>query len=82
MVREKFAQLSKSFKILSTLLQKKHFFEEWSWFKFNNLGVTLCTGFKFYISVAKGLKPKFKKFCGLIEVVEVTSRFVEVTGRN
>ena len=79
MVREKFAQLSKSFKILSTLLQKKHFFEEWSWFKFNDLGVTLCTGFKFYISVAKGLKPKF---CGLIEVVEVTSRFVEVTGRN
>ena len=50
------------------------FFEEWSWFKFNNLGLTLGVNLKFYASVAKGLKLKVRKFLGLIPT------FVEVTG--
>ena len=37
---------------------KNNFFEEWSWFKFNNLGVALGMVLKFYTSVAKGLKLK------------------------
>ena len=40
----------------------------------NNLGLVLGTNVKFYISVAKGLKLKVKKFLGLIltfvEVIE------------
>ena len=28
----------------------------WSWFKLNNLGMTLGMALKFYTSVAKGLK--------------------------
>ena len=53
----------------------KNPFEGWSWFKFNNLGLTLGTNLKFYISVAKGLKLKVKMFLGLIPT------FVEVTGK-
>ena len=56
--------------------QKNHFFEEWSWFRFNNLGLTLGMALKFYTSVAKGLKLKFRKFWGLI------LKFVEVTEEN
>ena len=56
--------------------QKKHFFEEWSWFRFNSLGLTLGMALKFYTSVAKGLKLKFRKFWGLI------LKFVEVTEEN
>ena len=52
--------------------QKKRFFEGWSWFKFNNLGLALGTNLKFYTSVAKGLNLKVRKFCGLIPM------FVEV----
>ena len=51
----------------------KNPFEGWSWFKFNNLGLTLGTNLKFYISVAKGLKLKVRKFWGLIPT------FAEVT---
>ena len=51
-------------------------FEGWSWFKFNNLGVTLGMNLKFYTSVAKALKLKVKKFCGLAPT------FVEVTGEK
>ena len=50
------------------------FFEEWSWFKFNNLGQALGTNLKFCTSVAKGSKLKVKKFR------ESNSTFVEVTG--
>ena len=56
------------------LTRKTAFFEGWSWFKFNNLGLTLVTNLKFYISVAKGWKLNAKKFWGLIPM------FVEVTG--
>ena len=38
--------------------QRNHFFEGWSWFKFNNLGLALGISLKFYTTVAKGLKLK------------------------
>ena len=52
------------------------FFEGWSWFKFNNLGLTLGTTLNFYNSVANGLKLKVRKFWGLIPT------FVEVTWKK
>ena len=58
------------------LTGKTAFFEGWSWFKFNNLGLALGTNLKFYTSVAKGLKLKVWKFWGLI------SMFVEVSGEK
>ena len=42
------------------LTRKTAFFEEWSWFKFNNLGLTLGTNLKFYTSLSKGLKLKVR----------------------
>ena len=61
--------------ILEGFGQKSRFFEEWSWFKFNNLGLALGTNVKFYTSVAKGLKVKVRKFGGLIHsLVEVTGK--------
>ena len=55
--------------------QKNHFFEGWFWFKFNNLKLALGVNLKFYNSVTKVLKLKFREFCGLIPtIVEVTSR--------
>ena len=59
--------------ILQGFDQKTAFFEGWSWSKFNNLGLTLGTNFKFYTSVAKDLKLKVRKFVGL------NPTFVEVT---
>ena len=56
--------------------QKNHFFERWSWFKFNNLGLALDLALKFYTSVAEDLKLKVRKFLRLI------STFVEVTGKK
>ena len=47
--------------ILSGFDQKNCFFEGWSWFKFNNLGLALGTNFKFYISIAERLKLKVRK---------------------
>ena len=62
--------------ILSGFDQKNHFFDGWSWFKFNNLGLALGMNLKFYTSVAKELKLKVRKFQGLVlpfvEVTEVT----------
>ena len=55
------------------LTRKTAFFEGWSWFKFNNLGLTLGTDLKFYTSVVKGLKLKVRKFLGLFPT------FAEVT---
>ena len=46
--------------ILKGFDQKNHFFEEWSWFKFNNLGLALGMAFKFYSIVVKGLKLKLE----------------------
>ena len=57
-------------------LKKKNFFEAWSWFKFNNLGLALGMTLKFYTSVAKGLRLKVRKFWGLLSV------FVEVRGEK
>ena len=58
------------------LTRKTAFFERWSWFKFNNLGLALGTNLKFYTSLAKWLKLKVIKFRGLIPT------FVEVTGEK
>ena len=55
------------------MTRKIAFFEGWSWFKFNNLGLALGTNLKFCTSVAKGLKLKVRKFSG------PNSTFVEVT---
>ena len=56
--------------------QKNHFFEGWSWFKFNNLGVALGMALKFCTIVAKQLKLKVGTFLWLIPT------FVEVTGKK
>ena len=48
--------------ILKDLTRKTTIFEEWSWFKFNNLGLVLAANWNFYISVTKGLKLKFREF--------------------
>ena len=61
---------------LSRFDPKKHLFEEWSWFNFNNLGLTQGTNLKFYTNVAKGLKLKVKKFLGLIPTL------IEVKGKK
>ena len=55
------------------MTKKTAFFEAWSWFKFNNLGMALRTNLKFYTSVAKGLKLKVRRFLGLFPT------FVDVT---
>ena len=55
------------------MTRKATFFEGWSWFRLNNLGLAVGTNLKFYTSVAKGLKLKVKMFWGLIPTsVEVT----------
>ena len=48
------------------MTRKTAFFEGWSRFKFNDLGVALGTNLTFYTSVAKRLKLKVRKFWGLI----------------
>ena len=56
------------------MTRKTAFFEGWSWFKFNNLGLALGANLKFYTSLSKGLKLKVRKFWRLILT------FVDVTG--
>ena len=58
------------------LTRKTAFFEEWSWFKFNNLGLALGANLEFYTSLSKGLKLKVRKILWLILT------FVEVTGEK
>ena len=58
------------------MTRKIAFFEGWSGFKFNNLGLALGTNLKFCICVAKGLKLKVRKCWG------PNPTFVEVTGKN
>ena len=55
---------------------KTNFFEGWSRFKFNNLGLVIGMTLKFYTNVAKGLKIKVRKLLGLFPTFE------EVTGEN
>ena len=56
--------------------RKTAFFEGLSSFKFNNLGLALGANVTFYTSVAKRLKPKARKFWGVIPT------FVEVTRKR
>ena len=58
------------------MTRKATFFEGWCWFKFNNLGLALGKNLKIYTRVAKGLKIKVRKFCGLFLT------FAEVTGKK
>ena len=58
------------------MTKKNHFFGGWSSFKFNNLGLALDMTLQFFTIVAKGLKLKARKFCGL------GTLFVEVTGEK
>ena len=48
------------------MTRKTTFFDGWSWFKFNNLGLALVANLKIYTSLSKGLKLKGRKFLGLI----------------
>ena len=50
---------------------KNCFFEKYSWFMFNNLGLGVGTNLKFYTSVTKGLKLKARKL--IPTFVEVTA---------
>ena len=52
------------------LTRKTTFFDGWSWFRFDNLRLPLGINLKFYISVAKGLKQKVRKFWRLIPMFE------------
>ena len=56
--------------------KKNCFFQGWSWFKFNNLGLVLGTNLKLYTSVKEGSKLKVRKFWRLIPT------FAEVTGEK
>ena len=56
--------------------KKTAFFEEWSFFKFNNVGLALGTNLKSYTNVPKGLKLKPRMVWGL------TPTFVEVTAEK
>ena len=58
------------------MTRKTTFFEGWSWFKFNNLGLALGKNLKFYTSLPEELKLKVRKFWVLILT------FVEVTGEK
>ena len=58
------------------MTRKTAFLKGWSWFKFDNMGLVLVKKFKFYNSVAKGLKLKVRTFWGLIPT------FLEVTGEK
>ena len=71
-LREKLSQ-PQFYKVLT---RKIEFFDGWSWFKFNNFELALGTKLKFYTSVEKGLKLKFRKFWSLILT------FVEVEGKT
>ena len=55
------------------LTRKIAFFEGWSLFKLYSLGMALVMNLKFYISMAKGLKLKARKFWSLVPT------FAEVT---
>ena len=53
-----------------------NFFEGYSWFKFNNMRLELGMALRFCTIVAKELKLKVKRLCGLILA------YVEVAGEK
>ena len=67
-------------KFYKDLTRKNNFLEEWSWFKFNNLGLAIVTILKFYTIVSKGLKLKDRKFLGLLLVFAKETRKKMVRG--
>ena len=62
------------------LTQKNTFFEGWSWFKFNNLGLALGIALEFYTGLGKGLKLKVRKLWGSNSYVRRSYRWK--TGRG
>ena len=66
--------------ILKGFDQKNRFFDRWSRFKFNNLGLALGTNLKFYTSLSKGLKLKNQKVLGAN--FYVCRSYREKTGRG
>ena len=50
--------------IITSFLKGFDFFDACSWFEFNILGLALGIVFKFYTSVAKGLRLEVKNFRG------------------
>ena len=58
--------------ILTVFDQKKHFLEEWPWFKFNNFWLALGIGLKFYTSVTKQLNLKVTL---LLELILIFAEF-------
>ena len=50
--------------VYKDLTRKTTFFEGWSWFKFNNLGLTLGTNLKFLPVWQKGKNYKSESFLG------------------
>ena len=57
-LREKLSQPQ----LYKGLTRKTTFFEEWSWFRFNDLGLALGTNFKCYNRVAKVFELKSGSF--------------------
>ena len=49
--------------------KKTKFYEEYSWFKINNLGVAQCMALKIDNNVEKGFKLKVIKFWGIIDLI-------------
>ena len=63
----KFGNSSISMRVFyKDLNRKTAFFEGWSWFRLNNLGLAPGTNLKLCNSVAKGLKLKLRNFWRLI----------------
>ena len=63
--------------------QKKHFFfEGWSWFKFNNLGLAGGMALKTYTSLAKVLKLKDKKAFFFIVLVKAFNTLKQFLSRE
>ena len=58
------------------MFRKTTFFEEWSWFKFNNLGLAPGMTLTFNNTVVKGLRLKVRQFW------ELFPTFVEATGEK
>ena len=60
--------------ILEGFDQKKQFFEECFWFKFNNVGLVLGMALKFNTNLAERLKLKVRRFWEVIPLFEEVIR--------